>query len=226
VTPDDERCDHWRDAISARADGEEPGIEPRLIDAHLESCASCRGFERTVATMRRATLVQPAQQMPDLSRRVSKLAAIADRASSWSLVRLALGVVAVEILVLSVPSLLGGGAADAHDARHLGAFTIAYAVSLLAVVVRPARARSVLPAALVLGGALVITAIVDVANGSIPIVAEATHLSELISVLLLWLLAVPSRRRAERRARPSQATPFLRSVERPPETPPEVREVS
>jgi predicted anti-sigma-YlaC factor YlaD len=187
-------CAPWREAVSALADGEEPGIEPRLVEVHLGSCAACRGFAVAVGDLQRATVVQAAPATPDLARRVSKLAAIADRASSWSLVRVALAVVAAEIVVLSLPSLLGDGAA-AHDQRHLGAFTIAYAVSLLVVVVRPARARTVLPASFVLAGALLITAVVDVANGSIPIVREATHLSELISVVLVWLLARPAGRR-------------------------------
>ena len=28
-------CDHWQAAISARIDGEDMGVEPRLLDAHL-----------------------------------------------------------------------------------------------------------------------------------------------------------------------------------------------
>ncbi|MBU6315405.1 MAG: hypothetical protein KGR47_02750, partial [Acidobacteria bacterium] len=65
----------------------------------------------------------------------------------------------------------------------------------------PARARTMLPVAAVLAGALLISAVIDLADGSIPLVGEATHLPELISVLLIWLLAVPSPKRARSRAR-------------------------
>ena len=65
-------------------------------------------------------------------------------------------------------------------------------VGLLVVVVRPARARAMLPVAAVLAGALAITALVDLARGEVPLMGETSHLPELISVLLLWLLAVPA----------------------------------
>jgi len=105
-------------------------------------------------------------------------------------------VVAAGIVVLSVPALvLGEGAAGAHDARHLGAFSIAYAVALLVVAVRPARARAMLPVAAVLAGALLVTAVVDLFTGSVPLVNEALHVPELLSVVLVWLLAVPPPRR-------------------------------
>ena len=51
-----------------------------------------------------------------------------------------------------------------------------------------------LPVAAVLSGALVITSVVDLSQGRIPLVDEAAHLPELVSVVLLWLIAVPTRR--------------------------------
>jgi hypothetical protein len=94
---------------------------------------------------------------------------------------------------VSLPALVLGDEADtsAHGARHLGAFTVAYGVGLLVVAARPARARTMLPIAGVLAGALLITALVDLANGRIPLVGEARHLPEIASVVLVWLLAVP-----------------------------------
>ncbi len=104
-----------------------------------------------------------------------------------------LGVVAAEVILFSLPALLFGHEQDAsaHDARHLGAFSIAYGVGLCVVVIRPARARTMLPVAAVLGGTLLLTAAVDLLNGDVPLISEATHIPELISVGLLWLLAVP-----------------------------------
>lgn len=188
-------CDGWREAISAQADGEEFGVDERLLDAHLAHCTACRSFREAVDGSRRHTVIHSAEEMPDLSRRVAKTTALLDRASKWSLVRVLLAVVAVQIIVLSLPALvLGRGNNATHDARHLGAFSVAYAVALLVVVVRPARARTVLPVAAVLSGALLVTAIVDMINGAVPFVSEAAHLSELLSVLLMWMLAVPAPR--------------------------------
>jgi predicted anti-sigma-YlaC factor YlaD len=205
-------CSTWRDAISAQADGEDPGIEPRLVAAHLDRCADCRAFAASIEGSRRRLLMAPAPSMPDLSRRISKLNAIADRASAWGVVRVLLVVVAVEVIVLSLPALLlGEGEANAHEARHLGAFTVAYGVALLVVAFRPARARTILPVAAVLAGALLITAVVDLVNGNVPLLEEATHLPELISVVLVWLLAVAPLRR-DRHTQPT-ADAALRLVE-------------
>jgi predicted anti-sigma-YlaC factor YlaD len=190
-------CDVWRDALSALADGEEPGIDHRLVDAHRRACAPCRAFAVSIEGSRRRALVGEAVPMPDLSRRVSKLAAVADRASAWGLVRVLLLVVALEVIVLSVPALVASGEGRAvHDGRHLSAFSIAYGVALLVVAVRPARARTVLPVSIVLAGALLITAVVDLVEGNVPLLGEAVHIPEMISVLLVWLLARPGPRRS------------------------------
>jgi hypothetical protein len=67
-----------------------------------------------------------------------------------------------------------------------------------------------LPVAAVLAGALVITAVVDLVEGRVPLVGEAQHLPEVASVVLVWLLAVPSpRRRAQAQA---PGAPALRAV--------------
>lgn len=119
-----------------------------------------------------------------------------------------LAVVAVEIVVVSVPALLGDEQATAtHAARHLGAFAVAYGVGLLVVAARPARARTMLPVAGVLAGALVITAVVDLAQRRVPLVDEAAHLPELVSVVLIWLIAVPAPgRRRQRQLDPPPAS--------------------
>jgi predicted anti-sigma-YlaC factor YlaD len=187
-------CDAWTEALSARADGEPLGVEPRLLDAHLAGCADCRAFAAHLEAGRRPVHLGEAPAMPDLSRRVVEANALADRMGRWRVARALLCLVAVEIVVLSAPELvLGrGGSSAEHAGRHLGAFSVAYAVGLLVVAVRPARARSILPVALVLALALTITAVVDVVDGRVPLLGEAVHLPEVISVLLVWLLARPA----------------------------------
>jgi predicted anti-sigma-YlaC factor YlaD len=196
-------CEAIRDALSAIVDGEDPGIDQRIIDTHLERCANCRDFRSVAEHARRLSAVTVAPDMPDLSGRVTRLVALADRASTWSAVRVVLAVVAIQIIVFSVPSLVARDetGAIAHDSRHLGAFTVAYAVALLVVVARPARARTVLPVAMVLAGALLITAVIDLANGNVPLLSETLHLPELLSVGLVWALATPTRRGPRRQTR-------------------------
>lgn len=186
-------CDRWQEAISARVDGEDPGVEPRLLDAHLATCVDCRRFETAIEAGLRSARIQPAVAMPDLGRKMSKLNAAADRAASWSIVRILLALVAFDVIFFAVRDLVLGSESDAgvHATRHLGAFSIAYGVGLLVVIVRPARARTMLPVAAVLAGALLITAVIDLLSGRVPLLGEATHLPELISVFLLWMLANP-----------------------------------
>lgn len=210
---DNMACAEWMAAISAEADGEDPGVDPRLLAAHLESCAACRTFRTDVQGLRRATAVVPAPEMPDLSRRVSKLNAVADRASRWWVVRGLLALVAVTILALSVPDLLGHSDEAVHEARHVGAFSVAYAVALLAVVVRPARARTIFPVTLVLAGALLITAAIDVVEGHVPLVNETAHLPELLSVALVWLLARPLPERTGQDRPAGDGRPALRLID-------------
>ena len=193
-------CDRWREAISALVDGEESPVDLRLVDAHLLRCADCRAYRSTAEQARRVARVQPVAPPTDLPRRVARLAAVADRAAKWSVLRVVLAVVAVDIIAFSLPDLLLGtdGTASTHAARHLGAFTIAYAAGLLVVVIRPARARAMLPVTAVLAGALVITAVVDLTSRRIPLLGEAQHLPELLSVVLVWLMTVPTPGRLER----------------------------
>jgi predicted anti-sigma-YlaC factor YlaD len=190
----DMSCENWQLAISARLDGEDPGVEARLLDAHLATCADCRGFEAAARASQRAVRLQPAPEMADVSHKVVRLNAVADRAGRSPLARAALLVVAGVVIAFAMKDLVGGhetGATE-HEARHLGAFTVAYGVALLAVVWRPARARTVLPAAAVLAGSLAITSVIDILEHNIPLLGESIHIPELLSVLLIWLLAVPA----------------------------------
>jgi len=51
------QCDRFRAAISARIDGEDPGLPDGALDAHLGVCADCRTWqERAHGVTRRARL--------------------------------------------------------------------------------------------------------------------------------------------------------------------------
>ena len=148
-----------------------------------------------------------AASSPPLRARIGDLAAVSDLVARWSFLRVVLGVLAVEVIVLSARDLVVPGPSG-HDTRHLAAFTLAYGVLLTVVTIRPSRAPAALPAAAVLGGALAITAVVDLAAGRVPLVGEALHLPELVSVFVLWRMARPRRAPALRiRRRGAARTP-------------------
>jgi predicted anti-sigma-YlaC factor YlaD len=207
-------CSRWREAISALADGEQADIDERLVTAHIARCPACQSYRETIQSSLGIVLVSDAAEMPDLSKPISRLNAAADRAAHWSVLRIVLAVVAAQVVAFALPALILGkeNGVATHSARHLGAFGVAYGVALFVVVARPARARAILPVALVLAGAQVLGAVVDLATGRIPLVGEARHLPQIISVFLIWFLAVPSTRPGDTVGEPARA-PRLKIVD-------------
>ncbi len=66
---------------------------------------------------------------------------------------------------------------------------MAYGIALLVIVYRPSRARAFLLVTMLLATSLIITAIFDVAQGNIPLSGEVIHVPEVLSLVLVWLLA-------------------------------------
>jgi len=60
-------CDALRADISARIDGELDERSSVVVGDHLETCASCRAYERDLRRVRGALRVQSAESVPDLS---------------------------------------------------------------------------------------------------------------------------------------------------------------
>lgn len=187
-------CEDWQGAISAEVDGEDPGVDTRLLSAHVAQCARCSNFLDGISSQWSQPLHE-AFTMPDLSSRIVKANAVADRARVWWIVRALLLLIAGFVIFdASHDIFFGAHGESAHAAKHLGAFTFAYGVGLAVVAVRPARARTMLPVTFVLGAALFITAVLDVVDHETPLLGETVHIPELLSVLLVWLLLLPTDR--------------------------------
>ena len=186
-------CAWFRESISASLDAEDTDIRDAAIDEHLDQCVNCRNFLEFSASLKRAG-IRRAPSMADLAPGIVKQFNVGQRKSVWSIARGVLAICAVEVIVFSLFDLIGG----THESRHLGSFSIAFGVVLLSVVMRPVRARLMFPVTGVLALSLMITAIVDMINGSIPLVTEARHVPEIISVAMMWLLAKPQHTRSSR----------------------------
>lgn len=181
-------CERFRESISATLDAEDADFRDAAIDEHLDQCVNCRNFLEFSASLKRAG-IRRAPSMTDLAPVIVKQFNVGHRKSVWSIARGVLAICALEVIVFSLFDLVGG----THESRHLGSFSIAFGVMLLSVVARPVRARLMFPVTAVLTLSLMITAVVDMINGSIPLVTEARHFPEIISVAMIWLLAKPQR---------------------------------
>jgi len=98
---------------------------------------------------------------------------------------------ALVIFVQSVGPLVFGSAdgASEHLARHLGASGLALAVGLAYAAWRPHRAYGLLPFVGALFAATVVAMVADMLAGHRTAFAEATHVAELIGIVVLWIVA-------------------------------------
>ncbi|MGH8984442.1 MAG: zf-HC2 domain-containing protein [Acidimicrobiia bacterium] len=193
-------CDQIREAISARLDGEDPGVPLAELDAHLASCGPCRAFAEGVGALHRSLRLAPAPDVPDLTPQV--VAAIGaepadtDRARDSGRVlalRLVLAVLGLVQVAVAVPALFGGDSGlEVHSARHLGSFSLALAVGFLFAAWRPSRVAGLLPVAAALVACLVGTSVLDVAGGHTAALGEVSHVTEVAGLVAVWLLAHPA----------------------------------
>lgn len=200
-------CDDIRTAVSARLDGEEPGLAPRVIDEHIAGCMACRRYVARAGALHRAARVAPAEEVPDLTPAIraaiaagGERRAVADR--QWPL-RLALAIVALIEIAAAIPVLVSGSdvGLSVHAARHLGSFDVALAVGFFFVAWRPARAMGLLPVVAALVACIVGTAVLDAFAGRTDALAEAHHATEIAGLALIWLLG---------RVAPTPVTPAAR----------------
>ncbi|TQS43596.1 zf-HC2 domain-containing protein [Cryptosporangium phraense] len=194
------QCAQIRIALSALADGEDPGIDRAVVDTHLAECAECRAWNAAAVDATAAAVRQARRDadVPDLT--ASVLAAVAaDRAPSRKappmahagVLRWALGFSAVAQLLLALPALIAepGTGAAVHTGREMASFDVAVAIGFLFVAGRPAWARALVPVAVALAGCLLVTSSIDIVDGAAQFGHELNHLLAGVQAVLLWLLA-------------------------------------
>jgi predicted anti-sigma-YlaC factor YlaD len=208
-------CAFYREAISARIDGEGSGLEAAALDRHLAGCPGCRAWAAAASHVTRAARIAPADAVPDLTGsimaavavRQPKLRLAPTQASPVGIARLGLLMVGLAQLCLAVPALLGDdGGAPIHVAHEQGSWFLALAVGLLVVAWRPARAAATLPIMAALVVALGSTMALDIGAGRTQAAAEAPHGLAILGLGFLWVLAYPATvagRAGSRRARPA-----------------------
>jgi predicted anti-sigma-YlaC factor YlaD len=200
-------CMQIHQAISARLDGEDPGLDEPTVYAHLAGCAECRAFAHDSEALHRSVRLAPAPAIPDLT--PSILSAIGAESTAdaeapvepetnlalrWILVAIAVAQIAV-----AIPALVFGSDAGlpVHAARHIGSFDVALGVGFLYAAWKPSRIPGLLPVVAALVACLVGSSFLDVAAGSTRALGEAQHVLDFVGLVVVWLLSRPAPRRVQ-----------------------------
>ena len=195
------RCDRFREAISARIDGEETGLPGGVLDEHLRVCADCRAWQQRAHVATRHARLGGLFPGHDLTPRV--LAAVPAAATGRRrriTQRAGLAAAAVAQLAITVPLLLLGHDHDAgaHAAHELGAFDLSLAIAFAVGAVRPALAAGLAWPCAIAAAGLTGTAVIDLIGGQTPGADEAQHLVAAAGALLLiWQSRTNGRKPAE-----------------------------
>ena len=172
-------CSEFREAVSARLDGEPLGMPARELDEHLAACAGCAAGRRMPRRVTRRARLAPAPPVPDLTAAV--LAASAPGAAGRGRRRPRRGWPAPRCAwrcspsgsprpVLAWPALASGTAAmsaPVHMAHETGAWNLAVAAAFLAVAAGPRLAAGALPFLGTFAALLVPVTVADLGAGHV-----------------------------------------------------------
>jgi predicted anti-sigma-YlaC factor YlaD len=183
------RCDRFREAASARLDGEPIGMSATSLNDHLATCADCARWEREATRLTRQARLTPLD-VPDLAEAITADVVLPTRRvlRRRMLLRLALLAVGVAQLAIAVPALRGTGVGmtmSEHAAHESAAWSIAIGVAFLAAVLAPRRAAGLVP---LLGTFIVVLAALsvhDFAAGTVGVDRLLTHIAAVIGLVLL-----------------------------------------
>jgi predicted anti-sigma-YlaC factor YlaD len=204
-------CHPFREAISARLDGEPLGMPARELERHLDTCSACAGWSDEASLVTRRARLASAPAVPDLTgavlaalpRELPGVAAAARRQLVDTGLRLALLAVGVAQAGIAWPVLVTGAgamAAPTHMTHETGAWNLAVAAAFLAVAAAPRLAAGALPFLLSFAALLVPVTLADLGAGHVHADRALTHLLLVAGVVLVSVGAYwrRSRRRSAR----------------------------
>ncbi|WP_299952651.1 hypothetical protein [uncultured Modestobacter sp.] len=196
----DDGCGPYREAISARLDGESLGLAEAMLTRHLAACSHCTRWEEQAQQVTRRTRLAVAEAIPDVTHGV--LLALRDaHAPTARRIGAGLGELALRLVLLAVgvgqgalalPALsaaTGVMGAPTHVAHETGAWSLAVAVSFLAVAAAPRLAAGALPFLAAFALLLSVLTVSDLLAGMVHIERAAGHLLVLAGVATVGVLA-------------------------------------
>ncbi|MEO8889808.1 MAG: zf-HC2 domain-containing protein [Jatrophihabitantaceae bacterium] len=183
------RCDRFREAASARLDGEPIGLSASVLEQHLATCLDCAGWIETATRLTRQIRLNPADG-PDLAASITADVVLPTRRVMRRrlVLRVTLVLVGLIQLAIAVPAISGdsiGMAMSMHAAHEGAAWNLAIGVAFLASALHPRRAAGLIPLLLTFILVLGALSVHDVAADAVSIARLSTHLAALAGLLLL-----------------------------------------
>ena len=199
-------CHPFREAISARLDGEPLGMPARELERHLDACSACAGWSDEASRVTRRARLASAPAVPDLTgavlaalpQELPGAAAAARKQLLDTALRLALLAVGVAQAGIAWPVLVSGpGAMSAptHMTHETGAWNVGVAAAFLAVAAAPRLAAGALPFLLAFTALLVPVTLADLGAGHVHADRALTHLLLVAGVVLVSAGAYRNRSR-------------------------------
>jgi predicted anti-sigma-YlaC factor YlaD len=190
-------CERYREAASARLDGEPLPLPAAALDAHLAACSDCAGWLATAERAGRALRVSGLTP-PDLSAQILRQVVLPASRLAWRRRVLRAGLAALGFVqwALAMPALFGnnlgvrsGMPMGAHAAHESAAWNLAMGVAFLAVAVKPARAIGTLPILGTFVGVLAVLSVPDLLAGAVGTARLASHAGVLAGLVLVVLIS-------------------------------------
>jgi predicted anti-sigma-YlaC factor YlaD len=198
-------CERYREALSARLDGEDEPVGGAELDAHLAGCPACRQWLEDAATVNRLARTAPAVAGVDVTEAVLPAMPGRWRGRLAVVLRLALGLLGGAQLLLGllqITSLEGGeadathgtamdGATPGHLWHESAAWNVAVGAAFLWIAARRGRPLGVIPILTAFIGVLVLLSGADVLAGRVEPLRLASHGFVLVGYLIVLALSRP-----------------------------------
>lgn len=186
------RCSTFREALSARLDGEDTGMPADLLDRHVAGCIDCRSWLEAATALAGAVERTSRDHVPLAPAVLASLVADEGPATRpatgrWRILLACLGV--AQLVIASWGPLLDARHPEVHLAHELTAWDVGLAIGFFVAALRPARAWGMLPLAAVMVACLVGASLIDLAAGHALLGREAVHLLEVAGLGGVWMLA-------------------------------------
>jgi predicted anti-sigma-YlaC factor YlaD len=202
-------CDAYREALSARLDGEDLGdgwrparvragaLDAAAVDAHLSSCDSCRRWYDDATTITRLARFAGAQAgaggIPDA---VLDATPSPTRARIARGLRLLLAVIGAGQVLLAVAQLTGpmstSSAAVMHMSHEFAAWNGAIGAAFLFIAWRRTRPAALIPLLTAFVAVLTVLSLDDLVNGEVTTGRLGTHLLVVAGYAVIVALSRPS----------------------------------